>query len=111
MMARILAQKPDPENGVGLHHSRFRRYSAFPTPSNQLLAPARPRKNRHHRPPIREVGLAGGGAGTIVIAAVGRLDIIGGAIESETVSTGNAGDVRVTARSVRLAEFGSIASN
>src|SRR5215472_6233447 len=38
MMARILAYKPDPGNGVGLHYSRFRRYSPSPIPLNQLLA-------------------------------------------------------------------------
>jgi len=56
-MTRILAHKPDPGNRVGLHYSRFRRYSAFPTSQNQLLAFAPPRKNPGSPPPIREVGL------------------------------------------------------
>src|SRR6516162_3446352 len=57
MMARILTHKPDPGNGIGLHYSRFRRYFAFLSPRNQLLAPDPGGQNRYYRPPIREVGL------------------------------------------------------
>jgi hypothetical protein len=58
MMTRILAHQRDLGNGVGLHYSGFRRFSAFPASQNQLLAPTQPRENRRHHPPIREVGLA-----------------------------------------------------
>src|SRR5271170_5057177 len=57
MLARILAHKPDPGNGVGLHYSRFRRYSTFTVQPNQSLAPYAPRENPSYRPPIREVRL------------------------------------------------------
>jgi hypothetical protein len=57
MMTRILAHQRDLGNGVGLHYSGFRRFSAFPASPNQLLALSQPRENRRHRPPIREVGL------------------------------------------------------
>ena len=56
-MARILTHKPDPGNRIGLHYSRFRRYFAFLSPRNQLLAPNPGGQNRYYRPPIREVGL------------------------------------------------------
>ena len=35
-MVRILAHKRDPGNRVGLHHSRFRRYSGFPVPAKSI---------------------------------------------------------------------------
>src|SRR5919108_4700378 len=57
MMARILAHKPDPGNGAGLHYSRFRQYWTLPVPPNQLLALHAPHENPADRPPIREVGL------------------------------------------------------
>jgi hypothetical protein len=57
-MTRILAHQRDLGNGVGLHYSGFRRFSAFPASPNQLLAPTQPRENRRHHPPIREVGLS-----------------------------------------------------
>src|SRR5271155_4155953 len=76
MMARSLAHKPDPGNGVGLHYSRFRRYSTFPVPANQLLAPAKPHENPGYRPPIREVGLTQCcrlGACALVVLSLPRL--------------------------------------
>ena len=56
-MARILARKPDLGNRLGLHYSRFPRYSTFPAQPNQLLAPYAPHEKRGYTPPIREIGL------------------------------------------------------
>src|SRR5271155_617402 len=58
MMARIVTQKPDPGNRVGLHYSPFQQSSPIRAPSIQLLARARSTQNRILEQPIREVGLA-----------------------------------------------------
>jgi filamentous hemagglutinin family protein len=68
---------------------------------------------------ILTVALAGshGGAGAVVVAA-GRLEVVDGSIGSDAApvsggtpaSAGNAGDVTVRARSLRVAEAGAIAS-
>src|SRR5277367_4481012 len=57
MMARIVTQKPDPGNRVGLHYSPFQQSSPIRAPSIQLLARARSTQNRILEQPIREVGL------------------------------------------------------
>src|SRR5271154_6219598 len=58
MMARIVTQKPDPGNRVGLHYSPFQQPSPIRAPSIQLLARARSTQNRILEQPIREVGLS-----------------------------------------------------
>src|SRR5271154_3367408 len=60
MMARIVTQKPDPGNRVGLHYSPFQQSSPIRAPSIQLLARARSTQNRILEQPIREVGLVEG---------------------------------------------------
>jgi hypothetical protein len=44
-MARSLPQKPDPGNGLGLHYSRFRRYSVSQPHEINCLHPTRARKS------------------------------------------------------------------
>jgi hypothetical protein len=90
-MTRILAHQRDLGNGVGLHYSGFRRFSAFPASPNQLPAPTQPRENRRHRPPIREVGLAAAAAEGVCAAAGNRRPETVGAGEIRTGTADDAG--------------------